>query len=82
MFGITVRNSIMLISHLERLVQEEGMTWSLDTVLCGASGRLAPILMRALVTGFGLLPLALVIFPYANLSAVDGDEVVSAHLSR
>jgi len=81
-FGITVRNSIMLISHLERLVQEEGMTWNLDTVLRGASERLAPILMPALVTGFRLLPPAIVIFPYSNLSAVDGDEAVSAHLSR
>jgi CzcA family heavy metal efflux pump len=59
LFGITVRNSIMLISHYEHLVQVEGMTWNWEAALRGASERLSPILMTALVTGFGLLPLAL-----------------------
>jgi Cu/Ag efflux pump CusA len=59
LFGITLRNSIMLISHYEPLVEVEGMTWGLDTALRGASERLAPILMTALVTGLGLLPLAI-----------------------
>jgi CzcA family heavy metal efflux pump len=59
LFGITVRNSIMLISHYEHLVATEGMNWSLETALRGASERLAPILMTALVTGLGLLPLAI-----------------------
>jgi Cu/Ag efflux pump CusA len=59
LFGITLRNSIMLISHYEHLVEVEGMTWELDTALRGASERLAPILMTALVTGLGLLPLAM-----------------------
>ena len=59
LFGITLRNSIMMISHYEHLVAVEGMTWELDTALRGASERLAPILMTALVTGLGLLPLAI-----------------------
>jgi Cu/Ag efflux pump CusA len=58
-FGITLRNSIMLISHYEHLVDVEGMGWSLETALRGAEERLAPIAMTALVTGLGLLPLAL-----------------------
>jgi Cu/Ag efflux pump CusA len=59
LFGITLRNSIMLISHYEHLVEVDGMAWGLDTALRGASERLAPILMTALVTGLGLLPLAI-----------------------
>jgi Cu/Ag efflux pump CusA len=59
LFGITLRNSIMLVSHYEHLVEAEGMVWGLDAALRGASERLAPILMTALVTGLGLLPLAI-----------------------
>ena len=59
LFGITLRNSIMLISHYELLVEAEQMVWGLDTALRGASERLAPILMTALVTALGLLPLAI-----------------------
>jgi Cu/Ag efflux pump CusA len=54
-----VRNSIMLLSHYEHLVSEEGLSWGPQAALRGASERLAPILMTALVTGLGLLPLAL-----------------------
>jgi Cu/Ag efflux pump CusA len=49
----------MMISHYEHLVDAEGMGWGLDAALRGASERLAPILMTALVTGLGLLPLAI-----------------------
>ena len=59
LFGITLRNSIMLISHYEHLVEVEGMSWSPDAAIRGASERLVPILMTAAVTAFGLLPLAL-----------------------
>ena len=59
LFGITLRNSVMLISHYEHLVRVEGMEWGLETAVRGASERLAPILMTASVTALGLLPLAL-----------------------
>jgi CzcA family heavy metal efflux pump len=59
LLGITLRNSIMLISHYEHLVGVEGAAWGLETAIRGATERLSPILMTALVTGLGLLPLAL-----------------------
>jgi CzcA family heavy metal efflux pump len=59
LFGITTRNSIMMISHFEHLVRAEGMTWGLEAAIRGASERLLPILMTALVTALGLLPLAI-----------------------
>jgi CzcA family heavy metal efflux pump len=59
LFGITLRNSIMMISHFEHLIDVEGQTWNADTAIRGASERLTPVLMTALVTSLGLLPLAL-----------------------
>ena len=46
-------------SHFEHLVQVEGRPWNVETALRGASERLIPILMTAIVTALGLLPLAL-----------------------
>ncbi len=59
LFGITLRNSIMLLSHYEHLVTAEGAAWSVDTAVRGAAERLVPIVMTSLVTALGLLPLAL-----------------------
>jgi CzcA family heavy metal efflux pump len=59
LFGITLRNSIMMISHYEHLVTVENEPWGPETALRGAGERVTPILMTALVTGLGLLPLAI-----------------------
>ena len=59
LFGITTRNSIMMISHFEHLVNKEGMAWGRDAAFRGADERLLPILMTATITALGLLPLAL-----------------------
>lgn len=58
LFGITVRNCIMLISHYRHLVEREGQTWRLATALQGAQERLPSILMTALVTALAMLPIA------------------------
>lgn len=58
LLGISLRNSIMLISHYEHLVYTDGQNWDMNTVVRGASERLVPILMTALVTALALAPLA------------------------
>jgi Cu/Ag efflux pump CusA len=58
LFGISLRNSIMLISHYEHLVHVDELPWTVETAVRGASERLVPILMTALVTALALLPLA------------------------
>ena len=59
LFGIAARNAILLVSHAEHLVDVEGQAWSLETVIRATRERVTPILMTALVTALGLLPLAI-----------------------
>jgi len=59
LFGIAARNAILLVAHADFLVREEGEGWNLQTVLRATRERVAPILMTALVTGLGMVPLAL-----------------------
>lgn len=58
LFGIAVRNGIMLVSHFRHLQEEEGVASFREAVLRGATERLAPILMTAVTTGIALLPVA------------------------
>lgn len=57
--GITLRNSMIVISHYEHLVEIDRHPWGPETAVRGAADRLSPILMTSLVTGLGLLPLAI-----------------------
>jgi Cu/Ag efflux pump CusA len=59
LFGIATRNAVMLVSHYDHLVWKESMRWGPEAAARGAMERLGPILMTALVTGLGLLPLAI-----------------------
>lgn len=58
LFGIATRNGIMVVTHIKQLITHEGVTDPTQAVIQGAKERLAPILMTALATGLGLLPLA------------------------
>lgn len=59
LFGISLRNAVMLVSHYEHLTLDDGLSWNAITARRGAVERLVPILMTALATALGLLPLAL-----------------------
>ncbi len=58
LFGITVRNSIMLLSHCQYLVDHDGKPWNFKTITLAAQERLPSILMTALVTALAMFPIA------------------------
>ncbi len=59
LFGIATRNGIMLVSHIQHLLTEEGVTDFRRAVERAAHERLVPILMTAMAAGLALIPLAL-----------------------
>jgi len=60
-FGISARNAILLLAYYEQLVDTERQPWTTATINRGASERLTPILMTAVLTALGLAPLAFAI---------------------
>ena len=59
LFGIAVRNGILLVEHIHHVKELEGIVDPREAVIRGAMERLAPILMTALTASLALLPLAL-----------------------
>lgn len=57
LFGIAVRNGIILISHYRQL-RAEGKSKE-EVIIEGSKDRLAPVLMTAATAGLGLLPLVI-----------------------
>jgi HME family heavy-metal exporter len=57
--GIASRNGILLLNHYLHLVKYEGESWTKDMIVRAGVERLAPVLMTALTSGIGLVPLVL-----------------------
>lgn len=57
-FGVSARNAILLFSHVEHLVEREKAQIGPELYTRAAQERLVPVLMTAVVTALGLLPLA------------------------
>ena len=71
--GIAARNGLLLISTYLKKIEVSGLTE--EAILSGSLERLAPVLMTALTTGIGLVPLAIgghlpgkeILFPVATV---------------
>lgn len=58
LFGIAVRNGILLVNHYAHLLRYEGKSFE-RAIIQGSMERLVPILMTALTAVLGLTPIAL-----------------------
>jgi Cu/Ag efflux pump CusA len=66
--AIAARNTILLITHFQRLEREDGVLFGRGLVMQGAKERLAPIVLTALAT-------ALILLPVVFAGAIPGHEI-------
>ena len=79
LFGIVVNNGIILIDHI-RFLRRSGMAKNAAIVQAGKD-RMRPILMTAITTIFGVLPLALPVLMPGLFPAAQGRAVMWAPIS-
>jgi len=58
LFGIAIQDGVILISYINKLAKSDHHSIK-DTIVEGASLRMRPVLMTALLAGLGLLPAAI-----------------------
>ncbi|MEY3163064.1 MAG: hypothetical protein RIT25_3059 [Planctomycetota bacterium] len=59
LLGMAARNAILLIDNYIHLMRDEGLPFTAETLVRAGRERMVPVLMTALASGIGLLPLAL-----------------------
>jgi CzcA family heavy metal efflux pump len=57
--GMATRNAILLVDHALHLMREEGLGFGPEMLVQAARERIVPVMMTALTSGIGLVPLAL-----------------------
>jgi len=77
--GIVVNNGIVYVDYVNQLTRKEGMSLK-EAIIKGCQVRLRPILMTALTTIFGLLPLALKLGEGSELWSPLGISVIGGLL--
>ncbi|MBL6457019.1 efflux RND transporter permease subunit [Belnapia sp. T6] len=64
--GIAVLNGVVLVSYINRLIAEEGLTLA-DAVREGAKRRMTPVTLTATIAAFGLVPFLFATGPGAEI---------------
>jgi Cu/Ag efflux pump CusA len=81
LFGIAVRNGVLLVAHYQHLMRDEGLPL-VTAVRQGSRERMSPVLMTALTAGLALIPLVLAGHKPGNeIQAPMGEVILGGLLS-